>query len=136
MSWIPLAERFTALPLILSGPLLRRVEPQSVTVWLALKEPCTVTLRVYARNDAGDLIEHCEGTRQSIRLGDHLHIVAVTAHASAEAPLRWAGMYYYNLFFQTQDHRGTPGTPVPETAAHLDSLGILIADPAQRRHGR
>ena len=131
MSWIPLAERFTALPLILSGPLLRRVEPQSVTVWLALKEPCTVTLRVYASNDAGDLIEYCEGTRQSIRLGDHLHIVAVTAHARARTPLRWAGMYYYNLFFQTQDHRGTPGTPVPETAAHLDSPGILIADPAQ-----
>lgn len=131
MSWIPLAERFNALPLILSGPLLRRVEPQSVTVWLALKEPCTVTLRVYAKNDAGDLIEHCEGTRQSVRLGDHLHIVAVTAHARAEALLRWGGLYYYDLFFQTDDHRGTPGTPVPETAAHLDTPGILTSDPAQ-----
>ena len=51
MSWIPLVERFSAFPLILSGPILRRVEQQSVTVWLALKESCTVTLRVYARND-------------------------------------------------------------------------------------
>ncbi len=131
MSWIPMAERFTAFPLILSGPLLRRVEPQSVTVWLALKEPYTVTLRVYAKNDAGDLIAHCEGTRKSVRLGDHLHIVAVTAYARAEAPLLWGEMYYYDLFFQTEDHRSTPGTPVPETAAHLNTPGILTADPAQ-----
>jgi hypothetical protein len=131
MSWIPIVERFTAIPLILSGPLLRRVEPQSVTVWLALKEPCMVTLRVYVKNDAGDLFEHCIGTRKSVRLGDHLHIVAVTAHARADAPLLWGGLYYYDLFFQTEDQGSTSGTPVPEAAAHLDTPGILTADPAQ-----
>ncbi len=131
MSWIPIAERFTAFPLILSGPLLRRVEPQSITVWLALKEPCTVTLRVYVKNDAGDLVELCMGTRKSIRLGDHLHIVAVTAHARDEALLLWGGLYYYDLFFQTGDHGSTPDTPVPETAAHLNTPGILTADPTQ-----
>ena len=49
MTWQPLAERFANLPLILSGPVLRRVEPESVSVWLALKQPRAVTLRVYAR---------------------------------------------------------------------------------------
>ena len=131
MSWIPMVERFTTFPLILSGPLLRRVEPQSVTVWLALKEPCTVTLRVYIKNDVGDLVEHCMGTRKSVRLGDHLHIVAVTAHAEAEALLLWGGLYYYDLFFQTEDDGNTPGMPAPETAPHLDTPGILTADPAQ-----
>ena len=53
MSWIPLAERFDALPLILAGPLLRRVEPSSVTVWLALKESRKVVLRIYRRDDRG-----------------------------------------------------------------------------------
>src|SRR5690348_9496676 len=119
MSWTPMAERFTALPLILSGPLLRRVEPQSVTVWLALKEPCTVTLRVYVKNAAGDLVEQCEGTRKSVRLGAHLHIVAVTAHARADALLLWGGLYYYDLFFQTEDIGSTPDTSVSEAAAHL-----------------
>src|SRR5437016_3185682 len=96
MSWTPLAERFTALPLILSGPLLRRVEPESVTIWLALKEPCLVTLRVYARNDAGGLVLQCEGTRRTIRLGNNLHIVAVTARADVAMPLHWGGLYYYD----------------------------------------
>lgn len=127
MSWTPLAKRFADLPLILSGPLLRRVERESVTVWLALKEPCTVTLRVYARNEAGELVEQCEGTRQSIRLGDRLHIVAVTAHTGAEA-LQWGGLYYYNLFFQTGDVGVHADTPVPATAAHLGTPGVLIAD--------
>ena len=69
MSWIPIAERFTAFPLILSGPILRRVEPQSITVWLALKEPCTVTLRVYVKNDAGDLV--------GVPAGERLHDLAL-----------------------------------------------------------
>ena len=131
MSWTPLSERFTALPLILSGPLLRRVEPQSVTVWLALKEPRLVTLRVYARNDAGGLVLQCEGTHPTIRLGNNLHIVAVTARASADTLLHWGGLYYYDLFFQADDHTGTLDTPVPETAAHLDTPGILNIDPSK-----
>ena len=131
MSWTPLAERFTALPLILAGPLLRRVEPQFVTVWLALKEPRMVTLRVYASNDAGDLVQQCEGAHHTIRLGNHLHIVAVTARASADALLHWGGLYYYDLFFQADDHTGTLETPVPANAAHLETPGILNIDPSQ-----
>jgi hypothetical protein len=131
MSWIPIAERFAALPLILAGPLLRRVEPQSVTVWLALKEPCWVTLRIYVKNDTGELVEYCNGTRKSIRLGDHLHIVAVTAHASAGELLQWGELYYYDLFFQTEDDENTSGTSISETKAHLETPGILVTDPAQ-----
>ncbi|MEO6889488.1 MAG: hypothetical protein ABI456_09385 [Ktedonobacteraceae bacterium] len=131
MSWTPLAERFAALPLILSGPLLRRVEPTAVTVWLALKEPCVVTLRVYAKNEAGDLIMHCEGTRQSARLGDHLHILAVTAHTGTGVPLSWGKLYYYDLFFQRQDRTASAGTSGAETVAHLATPGILSAGPAQ-----
>ena len=118
MPWTPLAERFTALPLILSGPLLRRVEPQSVTVWLALKEPRIVTLRVYARNNANALVQQIEGTHRTIRLGNHLHIVAVTARSSTDSLLRWGELYYYDLFFQDDGHPGTPDMPVPEIAAH------------------
>src|SRR5205807_6872167 len=131
MSWTPLSERFTALPLILAGPLLRRVEPQSVTVWLALKEPRIVTLRVYARNEAGDLVQQCEGAHHTIRLGTRLHIVAVTARASAGALLHWGGLYYYDLFFQAGDHTGTLETPVPASAAHLETPGILNIDPSR-----
>jgi hypothetical protein len=130
MSWTPIREYFSALPLILAGPILRRVNPESVTVWLALKEPRKVTLRVYARSSEGTLVQQFEGTRDSIRLGDHLHIVAVTARAiSSEQMLRWGGLYYYDLFFQDDGQAGSSGVAVPENAAHLDTPGILNVDP-------
>lgn len=129
MSWIPLAERFDSFPLILSGPILRLVEQQSVTVWLALKEPCTVTLRIYTRNDEEALVQQFEGTHHTIRLGNHLHIVAVTAHAApGDTPLAWGGFYYYDLFFQPGSHIDALDASVPVTAAHLHSPGILNVD--------
>ena len=36
-----------ALPLLLAGPILRRVDPNLVSVWLALSEPAKVSLVVY-----------------------------------------------------------------------------------------
>src|SRR5437588_10261190 len=128
MSWTPLAERFSSLPLILAGPMLRRTERRDVTVWLALKTPQLVTLRIYSRNGAGTLVQELEGTRHTVRLGDHLHIVAVTARATKEHErLAWGELYYYNLFFRpdsTPERRGL-GAP-----AHLDTPGILTNNPA------
>src|SRR5439155_17229138 len=127
MSWTPLAERFSALPLILAGPILRRTEPRAVTVWLALKEARMVTLRIYARDTVGNLIERFAGTHHTLRLGDHLHVVAVTAHTSTdEEQLVLGGLYYYDLFFQqhaSEDH-------APETAPHLGTPGVLTIDPS------
>src|SRR5947209_4411592 len=108
--------------------MLRRTEPRAVTVWLALKEARTVTLRIYAKNAEGKLVQQLEGTRHTVRLGDHLHIVAVTARATNSIEhLAWGGFYYYDLFFQPgQRAEGS----VPETAAHLDTPGILTPDPS------
>jgi hypothetical protein len=127
MSWIALAERFDHLPLILAGPLLRNVEPRSVTVWVALKEARTVTLRVYSRTEHNELIQHIDGTQHTVRLGEHLHIVAVTAHTSCDdEALAWGGTYCYDLFFQTD----LIGNDTPAQSAHLSTPGILVADPA------
>ncbi|MGZ3647279.1 MAG: hypothetical protein ACXVCM_25900 [Ktedonobacteraceae bacterium] len=132
ISWIPLAERFAAVPLILAGPMLRRVEPHSVTVWLALKEARTVTLRIYARNEQGQLVQQFEGTRRTVRLGDHLHVVAVTARATtSNEQLVWGQLYYYDLFFQPDS---SLDMHAPETAPHLDTPGILNNDPSSAGH--
>src|SRR5260221_2802566 len=99
MSWTPLAERFANLPLILAGPMLRRTEPRAVTVWLALKEPRRVTLRIYARDGGGDLVQQLEGTRHTLRLGEHLHIAAVTARAPIGGEqVASVGLSFYQLF--------------------------------------
>lgn len=135
MTWTPLAERFSSLPLILTGPMLRRTEPHAVTVWLALKEPRVVTLRIYGKSAEGKLMQQLEGTCHTVRLGDHLHIVAVTARSTKEHEhLAWGELYYYNLFFQSDN---TPGSHDQETPADLDTPGILnidlsLADPLHR----
>jgi hypothetical protein len=128
MPWMPLAERFSNLPLILAGPILRRVEPGSVTVWLALKEARTVTLCIYSKNEEGNLIRQIMGTRKTVRLGDYLHLVAVTAHAASEdKQLAGGSLYYYDLFFQKTDEQEPHG---PSTADHLATPGILIRNPS------
>jgi hypothetical protein len=128
MSWTPLAERFSSLPLILAGPMLRRTEPQAVTVWLALKEARIVTLCIYGRDAGGKLVQQFEGTRHTVRLGDHLHIVAVTARATTEHErLAWGQLYYYNLFFQSD---GTSASNGPATLADLYMPDVLLIDPS------
>jgi hypothetical protein len=47
MVWQSWVGRTNLLPVVLAGPVLRRVEAGSVTVWLALKEPHSVTLRAF-----------------------------------------------------------------------------------------
>jgi hypothetical protein len=117
------------LPLILCGPILRRSEPGSVTVWVALKEPRTVTLRVYSHAPPPapeSLKEEMRGTRRTARLGQNLHVVAVTAEpVNADHPLTPGTIYFYNLFFSVSED-----TPVPETADQLNSPNIFALDGA------
>ncbi len=65
------------LPLVLAGPIVRRTQPDQVTVWVALKEPRAVTLRVYFQDTGDQAI--MEGVERTVALGDNLHVVAVTA---------------------------------------------------------
>lgn len=123
MPWTSLAERFNDLPLILAGPILRRTEPDSVSVWVALKEPRLVTLRVLADGRDGRLVHCLTGTRATIRLGDHLHIAVATATcAPRDNPLTSGRLYYYNLYFavavEADGH-------VSEDGENLTSAGIL-----------
>ncbi len=111
MTWIPLRERFDQLPLVIAGPILRRVEPNSVTVWLALKESRTVTLAVLDMNKKV-LFSGQQKTRQ---IGINLHIVAVTA-TSQNNTLLYGENYLYNLAFN-------PG----ETLSKLGVLNYLGA---------
>ena len=77
-------EAFVAasLPLLLAGPILRRTEPRSVTVWVALRQARRVTLRLYHWDPTTQTeTERLVGSRRTIRLGAHLHVAAVTARA-------------------------------------------------------
>jgi len=95
---LPSVVRLEQLPLILSGPILRHTESNAVTVWVALKAPREVTLKVYATDANGSTIKTLvlEGVRSTVPLGKQLHIVAVTAkpirehgRGEAEEMRRW-----------------------------------------------
>lgn len=100
----PLSQRLHQLPLILAGPILRRTESQAVTVWVALKQPRTVTLKVYATDNAGSAIAQLlfTGSHSTVRVGEFLHLVAVTATPIDRSVLLPGQIYAYNLFFDDE----------------------------------
>lgn len=97
---------FDALPLILAGPILRRVEPTSVSVWIALSASRTVEVSVWAGDTVvptvgahfgGPGALHT-GSAPTIRIGTKLHLALVTIDATAGALLPNT-FYSYNVSF-------------------------------------
>ena len=90
------------LPLIIAGPILRHTSVDEVTVWLALRKPDTVTLKVYdTETGKGSIIDTLilEGRRKTIAFGKNLHIVAVTAILLGTNKLIPGWVYAYDLYF-------------------------------------
>lgn len=94
MVWMPLRERIKTMPLVLAGPILRRVEPNSVTVWVALKASCHVILKVLDLSYNLLLFD----SQKTIKIGTNLHVVAVTAQAESNV-LLYGESYLYDLEF-------------------------------------
>lgn len=116
-----------SLPLILAGPILRRVEPTLVTVWVALRDACTVRINIYnglIQDQSTSTIfmppanvevtGPLANTSSSIRVGEHLHIATATFKLPPERPLAPHLLYSYNITMQ-----GASGTQ------DLKSLGLL-----------
>jgi hypothetical protein len=104
MAWAWLSTTIDTKPRVLAGPLLRKVTPETATVWLALRKPGRVTLKVL---DPGGL-RMLEGTRHTIAVGAKLHIVAVTAtRQPPAAPLVENVVYRYDLTFAFDDNLST-----------------------------
>jgi hypothetical protein len=122
-----------SLPLLLAGPILRRTEPRSVTVWVALRQARRVTLRVYQWDATTQTeTERLVGSRQTVRLGAHLHVAAVTARAPEEwRALQPEILYCYNVFFASSDAEGDIGLAGAASAGEPNLLtpGVLVDDP-------
>ncbi|MEU6578244.1 hypothetical protein [Streptomyces sp. NPDC046805] len=131
MSELPALD-IAALPLVLAGPIVRRVDRSGVTVWLALKAPRKVTLDVY-EGGVGELpaVPTLTGTRVAARIGEHLYVVAVTATAPSEGVLKSGTIYRYAVRFG--EDVSAPTTPVAAGAPGLFGAGIVAADEAAAR---
>ena len=110
-----------AFPLILAGPILRRVEPGLVSAWVALREAASVHLTLRegpARFDQQPVL--LDGSQQptaTLRLGDQLHLAVVTLKPPAGQELRPGLVYSYDLTIIKSGAGGQPET--------LKSLGLL-----------
>lgn len=99
--YFPLNNSFNQLPLILAGPILRRTEPDAVTVWVALQRPCTIALSVFATCDRGETLASTllQGSCSTVAVGQRLHIAAVTARSLNSNLLQPGQLYAYDLTF-------------------------------------
>ena len=98
----PLKNRFTTqiIPLILCGPILRRVDFQIVSVWVALKEPRRIKLHLYLGYCKGDTDKNPDfssGFIETQKIGEHLHLAV--AYVPTKGLLRNGGIYSYDLHF-------------------------------------
>ncbi|MFF8883888.1 peptidoglycan-binding protein [Streptomyces flaveolus] len=84
-------------PLVVAGPLLRRVEPGSVTVFVVTREARTVTLDVLPGNGPADAAPLLTGSAATVALGARTHVVAVTA--TGGTPLAAGAGYRYRMVF-------------------------------------
>ncbi|MGW0434949.1 peptidoglycan-binding protein [Micromonospora sp. NPDC003197] len=110
-------------PFVVCGPIVRRVDPGSATVFVAVRSACTVTLTVFATGPGPDFARGATvatASRPAIRLGENLYVVAVRA---AEATLTPGTLYGYDLSFT-----GSAGT-----WSSLLSPGAVAVDEAAAR---
>jgi hypothetical protein len=128
MSWTPLNHRIHHLPLILAGPILRRTESGAVTVWLALKAPRQVELKVFSTQGGnGEIVGAplLEGASSTVQLGKYLHVVAVTAKPIDSNLLTSGQIYAYDIEFAGS--RESQSVAVPENEKQ-NLLSCLWAD--------
>ena len=110
------------LPLLLAGPILRRVEPTLVSVWVALRDPATIALTLWdGRVTAGSgnvfLSSEAPGTK-TLRVGKQLHIALATIKIPKTSPrvLQPGHVYSYDISIKTATETRT-----------LKTLGLLTA---------
>lgn len=125
MSWPSLSTKLSGLPIVLAGPMLRKVTPASVTVWLVLKMSGTVTLTVL--DDNGPVLT---GQRTTYQIGQNLHVVAVTA--AEIVPTRPFGttlaqdtIYRYDMSFDLPN--ATPPVSTMTLAAATNGAALAYA---------
>jgi hypothetical protein len=91
------------IPLLLAGPILRRVEPTLVSVWLALSKPATVRLTLWegrVLSGAGNpLFSNPAPGVKTLRIGAKLHIAQVTlmVPANSTTTLQPDRLYSYDV---------------------------------------
>lgn len=87
------------VPFIIAGPMLRRVTPDEVNVWVALRKPsANLKLDVLDKDTNGTVLFSSAPTA-TIPLGTNLHLACISAKkGSGQSPLLRGTIYFYKLW--------------------------------------
>jgi hypothetical protein len=101
VAWTPIRSRvggLDGLPEVLAGPILRRVESNSVSVWIAMRNPQAVRLNVFAPGSpASPLLQ--SAIVPPDQLGEHLFVTCLTATPVGGATLAPNTKYAYDIIW-------------------------------------
>ena len=119
-----LKNRLDKLPLVLAGPILRQVTPNAVTVWFALLEPATVSLRVFETGAPGSPLMATGSAPNTdpaatTPIGANLHIVAATVRSNTA--LVPGKIYCYDATIVTTGNNPTTKSLAEAITAPTDS---------------
>lgn len=135
----------SALPMVLCGPILRRVEPRSVSVFVALKAARFIDLTIHVdpsnptssipsynttpRHSVSMYASSGEEIPKTVALGQYLHVAVVTLEIpTTSEPLEAGILYGYNLRFYTAAQEALDNTASAPSNDNIISL-------AQRDYG-
>ncbi|MCW9064674.1 MAG: hypothetical protein OQJ78_00125, partial [Ignavibacteriaceae bacterium] len=101
------------LPIILAGPILRRVEPRLLSIWMAFSEPQTVELNLWSEVIktqktstlyVPEIPPDYTSSVSTVRIGTHLYISLILLEIEAPLlPLVPNQIYSYNIRFKNQN---------------------------------
>jgi hypothetical protein len=105
------------LPTLLLGPMLRRVEPRRVCVFVATSAPARVRAEIFdlGRQATGDPAPIGSGEAESLQLGERLYVHLVSAHPDRDS-FPADRLLAYDLELDSSDAAGVQ---------RLGSLGLL-----------
>jgi len=100
------------LPLLLAGPILRRVDTTTASVWLALRDPCRVVMTVWegrAKSGQSHPLAASPST-PTLRVGAKLNVVVATVEIPATAGVSFQPDSVYSYDVQITDPSNTVST--------------------------
>jgi hypothetical protein len=127
-SAIQFLPKIEQLPLIIAGPILCHVQPDAVTVWIALKQPELVCLKIFStKSGNGSKLAKTilQSGQQTISLGKNLHVLAITALPINDTVLIPNHVYGYDLSFQKAGLNLTQSLSSDSSNHHSSSISYF-----------
>ncbi|MDD7908830.1 alkaline phosphatase family protein [Pseudovibrio exalbescens] len=95
-------------PPVLAGPILRRMRPEQLTIWLATRAPAKVRLELYPESGEPQSIGLVPGTSelQLLSAGTNLHYLLVNVSLDKQLPLDEWVSYRLSLLMEDDEETG------------------------------